>query len=728
MKSILMTTSAVLLVSGFALGQAQAACPEDIDAFNRDYEKTLQDAAAGEALSTSEQAQLFGLRTAAENMYEAGDADMCAKVIQRANLILDSAIAPRVIKPSELVGRDVKNAADENLGDIEDVMLDPVSGRIAYVVIEHGGFLGIGDDLFAVPWRAMKFVPGDDTSVILDIPEEKLENAPRFSRKDETPLERREWVTSVHNYYGVEPYWQDDVGTMAMQYGAGAGAGAGAAAQPASTSGTEPQTDVLVVAPVEGSASDSQTEPQPTDSAAAPAASSTETQPATDTQPAMPAQPSTDTGSSSGSQSSGAQSSGAQSSGTQSSGSQSSGTQPSSETQPATETQPVPETKSDAGTETQTQAASDSQSSAEPQSGGASLLAVQPAIGNSSSSGGDMDALVARIDQLEQDVEDLSQTDIGAEVKDSISSLEQKVDKLSEQMPGEEMKQSIDRLEKEVEQLSNNGVGDEIRQQIARLEEKVAALGDGGTSTGQASTNQDSGDQASTSQGSADQSSGGQGSQDTGGNQPAAVVIVPDQVTGGQQSGQTDQQSSGQQPADQQPADQQSSGQQSAGQQSAGQQSTGQQPADQQSSDQQSAGQQPAGQQPADQQPADQQSSGQQPAGQPGQQPSDSAAQQGDQQAPQEVVIQGTTEQATEPMAASSDTGAASGQPCEAQISQLEQDLERAEKQGVAVNNAQTELDDAQAMLKSSEALCRAAIKRAHDELIAVGFEPTQVN
>ena len=272
MKSILMTTSAVILVTGVAAGQAQAACPEDIDAFDREYEQALQNAAASEALSTSEQAQLFGLRTAAENLHTAGNAEMCAAVIDRANLMLESTIAPQVIRPDELIGREVRNAQDEDLGEIEEVMLDPISGRIAYVVVEHGGFLGIGDDLFAVPWAAMQFMPGDDQTLLLDIPEDKLENAPRFSRDDETPLERREWVTSVHSYYGVQPYWQDEIGTMVMQYGSGA-AGAPPAAAGAAGQGGEVKTIVVPITTPGGQqqpqsetpSQDSGTKPEQTD-------------------------------------------------------------------------------------------------------------------------------------------------------------------------------------------------------------------------------------------------------------------------------------------------------------------------------------------------------------------------------------------------------------------------------------------------------------------------------
>jgi sporulation protein YlmC with PRC-barrel domain len=571
MKSILMTTSAVLLVTGFAAGQAQAACPEDIDAFNRQYEEALQNTAAGEALSTSEQAQLFGLRTAAENLHQAGNAEMCAAVIQRAKLNLESAIAPQVIKPDELVGREVVNAQDENLGEVEDVLIDPISGRIAYVVVEHGGFLGIGDDLFAVPWGAMRFVPGNDQTVLLDVPEEELENAPRFSRDDETPLERREWVTSVHNYYGVEPYWQDEVGAMAMQYGATG------AAQTGGMSGEAKTIVVPVTTPESGD--QSQTE---------------EGQPEQD---------------------------------------QSQDEQGQSQPEPQ---EPQPGSDSQQGTDAA------GQSAAEPQTATAALVESQPTAESGGAESQEFDALASRMDELEQQLQTLS-----------------------EQMPGQEMTETMSRLEQQVQQLSQQVPGQEIQQQIAQLQEQIAAMGD---------------------------SSGAAGNQQAGSAQgePATVVVVPDAET-----------QAGQQPGQEQPGDQQLDQQQPG-----------------EGSQQQGGGQQ-AGQQPSGDQPI-----GEQQAAQSGQ--SGSSGQQTGQQ-DQESAAPGRTVLATPSPATEGDS--AGQQPCGDMVAQLEEDLERAEQLGVAVDGAQSELDEAQAMLNNnSEALCRAAVKRAQEELVAVGFEPTQSN
>jgi Ca-activated chloride channel family protein len=278
--------------------------------------------------------------------------------------------------------------------------------------------------------------------------------------------------------------------------------------------------------------------------------------------------------------------------------------------------------------------------------------------------------LVARIDELEGQVRELSQTDFGAQVEETVASLEQQVKSLAERMPGDQVTQAITRLEDQVEQLSGRDVGEEIRQQIARLEEQIAALGDG---------------------------SGAQRTREAGqGSQPAAVVILPAQ----------DAQTKGQQGA-----------QQTGGQQQGGQQT-------QQTGEQQTGGQQTGGQQTGGQQQGGQQQGGQQqprPAEQTGNAAQQGAQQQGDQD---EVVIQGRTVVPTAPSAAPSDES-----PCAEQLAQLEEDLQRAEQLGMAVGDAASEFDEAQAMLSNnSESLCRAAVKRAQEELIAVGFEPTELN
>lgn len=113
----------------------------------------------------------------------------------------------RSLKASEVMGYTVKNAEGQELGEIEDLVIDPEHGRIAYAVLSFGGFLGMGDKLFAIPWDAMKPLPAQET-IMFDVTKEKLENAPGFDKNNWPDMADREWGSKVYKYYDQEPYWQ----------------------------------------------------------------------------------------------------------------------------------------------------------------------------------------------------------------------------------------------------------------------------------------------------------------------------------------------------------------------------------------------------------------------------------------------------------------------------------------------------------------------------------------
>src|SRR5207237_1345577 len=78
-----------------------------------------------------------------------------------------------------IIGSSVVNQQNEDLGKIEDVVIDAGAGRIAYAVLSFGGFLGLGDKYFAIPWEAFRFDISDKRAV-LNVDRRLLENAPGF--------------------------------------------------------------------------------------------------------------------------------------------------------------------------------------------------------------------------------------------------------------------------------------------------------------------------------------------------------------------------------------------------------------------------------------------------------------------------------------------------------------------------------------------------------------------
>jgi sporulation protein YlmC with PRC-barrel domain len=106
----------------------------------------------------------------------------------------------RYLTASTIIGDKVYNGKEENMGNVKDLMLNLDEGRIEYVVIEFGGFLGIGEKYFAVPFQALTL----DTSrhaFILNQQREVLENAPGFD-KDHWPESNSHDMEDVYRYWG----------------------------------------------------------------------------------------------------------------------------------------------------------------------------------------------------------------------------------------------------------------------------------------------------------------------------------------------------------------------------------------------------------------------------------------------------------------------------------------------------------------------------------------------
>lgn len=116
---------------------------------------------------------------------------------------------PEIMAADTLEGNEVINNVGEKLGEIQHIMLDVPSGQIAYAVLSFGGFLGMGDKLFAVPWSALT-LDADRKCFVLDVAEEQLEAAPGFDKNQWPQMADLTWASSVHEYYGQRPYWDRD--------------------------------------------------------------------------------------------------------------------------------------------------------------------------------------------------------------------------------------------------------------------------------------------------------------------------------------------------------------------------------------------------------------------------------------------------------------------------------------------------------------------------------------
>ena len=117
-----------------------------------------------------------------------------------------------VQKASKLMGMPVKNLQDQKLGKVENFMVDLAAGRIVAVIISSGGFLGMGDELSAVPPTALRFNTERDT-LQLDASKETLASSPHFKANEWPDLGQPGYAGGVYRAYKVEPYFNPDATT-----------------------------------------------------------------------------------------------------------------------------------------------------------------------------------------------------------------------------------------------------------------------------------------------------------------------------------------------------------------------------------------------------------------------------------------------------------------------------------------------------------------------------------
>jgi sporulation protein YlmC with PRC-barrel domain len=115
----------------------------------------------------------------------------------------------QVLRSGDIIGLNVKNKAGENIGSINDLVIDMKSGEVRYAALHFGGFAGLGGKLFAVPMGAMSFKFGepnkaDSRHFVFDVSKEQLESAPGFDTSVWPNIADPKWGESVDKHYKVE--------------------------------------------------------------------------------------------------------------------------------------------------------------------------------------------------------------------------------------------------------------------------------------------------------------------------------------------------------------------------------------------------------------------------------------------------------------------------------------------------------------------------------------------
>ena len=112
---------------------------------------------------------------------------------------------------STLIGSDkvdgtaVYGADQKKIGSVERVMIDKMSGKVAYAVISYGGFLGMGEDHYPTPWSNLKY----DTNLggyLVNLTKDQLDKAPKYANENDWQWSRAN-DKRVYDYYRAEPFW-----------------------------------------------------------------------------------------------------------------------------------------------------------------------------------------------------------------------------------------------------------------------------------------------------------------------------------------------------------------------------------------------------------------------------------------------------------------------------------------------------------------------------------------
>ena len=119
---------------------------------------------------------------------------------------LESRETTSLIASDKVDGTSVYGADGKKIGAIERVMIDKISGKVAFAVLSFGGFLWMGEDFYPLPWSALNY----DTNrggYLVNLTKDQLETAPKYN-------EGRGWNWNrdnerrVYEYYRIQPYWE----------------------------------------------------------------------------------------------------------------------------------------------------------------------------------------------------------------------------------------------------------------------------------------------------------------------------------------------------------------------------------------------------------------------------------------------------------------------------------------------------------------------------------------
>lgn len=124
-------------------------------------------------------------------------AAVAGSLVRGANEMVNTV---KYLSATTIIGDDVENSQGESLGHLKEIMLNTGTGEISYAVLSFGGVLGMGDKLFAVPWKSL-MVDHQNKKLVLNVSKDRLKDAPGFEKDNWPNFADPAFAQQIGSYY-----------------------------------------------------------------------------------------------------------------------------------------------------------------------------------------------------------------------------------------------------------------------------------------------------------------------------------------------------------------------------------------------------------------------------------------------------------------------------------------------------------------------------------------------
>ena len=109
-----------------------------------------------------------------------------------------------LISADKVEGTTIYSRDGENIGTCKKVMINKLTGKVAYVVVQYGGVMGFGSDYYPMPWDVLTY-DTEKGGYVVDMSKEQLQNAPRYPASSQPDWQSSSYNDELHRHYGVQP-------------------------------------------------------------------------------------------------------------------------------------------------------------------------------------------------------------------------------------------------------------------------------------------------------------------------------------------------------------------------------------------------------------------------------------------------------------------------------------------------------------------------------------------